>query len=530
MANVTEQLSRIRDTRIRESRERALSDPPRPRRNYHYVPGKAKRFGLGNISDKKSFGGSWSVQGTPARTFVSRKQREMVARSRDVIMNNDYARQFMRMFVQNVIGEDGIRFQASARKRNGTLDSDLNEALQEAWMEWGQAVNCDLSEQESFVEIQQACATSLCTDGEFFIRIHEDKSKFGLKLQVLDAQRCSPVETRKFQYARNHALYNGILFDRPTMKPVAYLFGGEHTNDNYYDDSSQKYDKIPAEEILHGFLRERIGQHRGLPVIHTALSRTFSLDRYEESALQAARTGSGRAGFFEVDPNIPGAEEATENEEIEIDPNSFTELPPGWKIGSYDPTYPHEMYEEFVRSGLRGMASGMGVSYHDLSNDLTDVNYSSIRQGALNIRYNWKLLQKWFIRRKHEKVYRRWLPIQLMRGNLRVGRRVLTLNDLARCLEVTWTGRRWDWIDPKSEAVANTEQIKNMLISPSQVIRDLGRDPEEVWRQVAQDIESMKAAGIPEALVIDIFAKQITQFYEDKEIENDNASTPKKRS
>ena len=40
----------------------------------------------------------------------------------------------------------------------------------------------------------------------------------------------------------------------------------------------------------------------------------------------------------------------------------------------------------------------------------------------------------------------------------------------------------------------------------------------------------MKAAGIPEALVIDIFAQQITQFYEDKEIENDNSSTPKKRN
>ena len=212
-------------------------------------------------------------------------------------------------------------------------------------------------------------------------------------------------------------------------------------------------------------------------MIHTALSRTFSLDRYEESALQAARTGSGRAGFFEVDPNIPGAEEATENEEIEIDPNSFTELPPGWKIGSYDPTYPHEMYEEFVRSGLRGMASGMGVSYHDLSNDLTDVNYSSIRQGALSIRYNWKLLQKWFIRRLHDRIYRHWLTMQLVRGTLRVRRRVLDLTDLQKCLDVTWTGRRWDWIDPKSEAVANTEQIKNLLISPSQVIRDLGRGP-----------------------------------------------------
>ena len=500
-----------------------------PRQSRHYIPRKATRFGLGNQSDAKSLGTKWSVRSVPARTFVSRKQRDMVARSRDVVMNNDYGRQFLRLFVQNVIGEDGIRFQASARKRNDTLDSDLNETLQENWREWGHELNCDLSETESFVELQQTAATSLVTDGEFFVRMHEDKSKYGLKLEILDGQRCSPVETRKFQYARSTALYNGILFDRPTMKPIAYLFGGEHTNDNYYDDSSQKYDRIPASEILHGYLKERIRQYRGLPIIHTALQRTFSLDRYEESALQAARIGAGKAGFFTVDPNVAGGEEATQDETIEIDPTSFTELPPGWNIDKYDPTYPHEQYDEFVRSALRGIASGIGVSYHDLSNDLTDVNYSSIRQGALNVRYNWKLMQNWFVRRLIDKVYRRWLMIQLSRGTLKVGRRVLGLTDLKRCLDVTWTGRRWDWIDPKSEAIANTEQIQNLLISPSQVIRDLGRDPEEVWRQTAQDIESMKAAGIPEALVIDIFAKQITQFYEDKEIANDNSSTSKKR-
>ena len=503
------------------------SSPP-PRTRYRYIPMQAERFGLGNATDEQSLGKKWPVLGVPARTFVSRRQREQVARSRDVCLNNDYARQFLRMFVQNVIGEDGVVFQGSARRRDGTLDADMNEMLQMSWLEWSDEINCDLAGQDDFVDIQQAAATSLCTDGEFFIRTHEDNSKFGLKLQILDAQRCSPVETRKFQYARNHALYNGILFDRPTMRPVAYLFGGEHTNDNYYDDSSQKYERIPAEDIFHGYLKERIGQHRGLPVIHSALNRTFSLDQYEESALQSAQVGAGAAGFFKVDPNVAGGEEATEDEEMTIDPRQFNELPPGWEVDTWDPNYPHEQYEPFVRSGLRGMASGMGISYHALSNDLTDVNYSSIREGALNTRYNWKLLQKWFVRRLHNKTYRQWLMIQLMRGTLRVRRRVLDLTDLQKCLDVTWTGRRWDWIDPKSEALANTEQIKNLLISPSQVIRDLGRDPEEVWRQIAQDIESMKAAGIDEALIIDIFASQITQFYEDKEMENDNSSTAKK--
>ena len=325
------------------------------------VPRRAMRFALGNASDQQSLGRKWSANSAPARTFISRNQREQVGRSRDVCMNNDYARQFLRMFVQNVIGEDGIKFQGSVRKRDGTLDADINEILQEAWMEWNDEMNCSLSEDESFIDIQQAAATSLCTDGEFFVRVFEDDSKFGMKLQMLDAQRCSPLETRKFQYAHDEALYNGILFDRPTMKPIAYLFGGEHTNDNYYDDSSDRYDRIGAHEILHGFLKERIGQHRGLPVIHSALNRTFSLDKYEESALQAAQVGAGAAGFFEVDVDGVGAtEEATENEEMVIDPRHFNELPTGWKLTTYDPNYPTRTVRGFCKVWAEGYGIGDG--------------------------------------------------------------------------------------------------------------------------------------------------------------------------
>ena len=82
------------------------------------------------------------------------------------------------------------------------------------------------------------------------------------------------------------------------MKPVAYLFSGEHTNDNYYDDATHRYDRIPAHEIVHGFLRERIGQKRGLPPIHTALSRTFNLDKYEGVLLSPVRRSVQRNPHF----------------------------------------------------------------------------------------------------------------------------------------------------------------------------------------------------------------------------------------
>ena len=514
----------------RDNPEMSSHTSRRPRRSRHWVPSEAIRFGLDQQS--QSFVSKWQTYSTPARTFIARNQRKLVARSRDIIMNNDYGRAFLRMVVQNVVGENGIRFQCSARTKDGTLDTDVNEAVESAWAEWSDEMYCDIAEQESFVDIQQTLITSLCTDGEFFARTHVDESsKYKLRLQVLDPQRCSPVETQKFQSTRKDALINGIIFDRPTGKPKAYLFSGEHTNDNYYDDSTSRYDRIPASEIIHGFLRERVGQKRGLPIIHTALNRTYSLDKYEEAALQSARVGAAKAGFLTWNDEIPPDEEGLDGMEMSSDPFSFTELPPGLGISTWDPTYPHEQYDQFVRSMLRAISTGMGVSYHDLANDLTDVNYSSIRQGALDVRENWKVMQRWFIRRLLKKVYRIWLPIQLRNGTIKLKNgRILTLMDLEKCLEVTWTGRRWDWIDPRSEAIANVEQIRHFLASPSQIIRDLGRDPQEVWRQIAQDIESMKKAGIPEELILDALSNQIQQFEVDTGDETSSQKSQKSRS
>ena len=503
-----------------EKRETRNNPENRPRRSRaHYVPSKSKRFGLDMQGE--SFVSKWQTYSTPARLFIARNQRKLVARSRDIIMNNDYGMSFMRMVKQNVVGENGIRFQSSARTKDGTLDTEVNEAVEKAWMDWSSEMYCDLAEEESFVDIQQSLITSLCTDGEFFTRIHHDESsKYKMRLQVLDPQRCSPVETRKFQNKGKEDLCNGILLDRATGKPVAYLFGGEHTNDNYYDDSTHRYDRIPANEIIHGFLRERIGQKRGLPIIHTALNRTYSLDKYEEAALQSARVGAAKAGFLTWNDEIPPDEDGLDGMEMSSDPFSFTELPPGLGISTWDPTYPNEQFDTFVRCMLRAISTGMGVSYHDLANDLTDVNYSSIRQGALDVRENWKVMQQWFIRKFCRKVFRQWLPLQLRNGSIKTAKgKILTLMDLDKCLEVTWTGRRWDWIDPKSEAIANVEQIRHFLVSPSQVIRDLGRDPQEVWRQIAQDIESMKKAGIPEELILDALSNQIQQFEVDSENE-----------
>ena len=43
-------------------------------------------------------------------------------------------------------------------------------------------------------------------------------------------------------------------------------------------------------------------------------------------------------------------------------------------------------FDSFVKANLRGVASGMGISYNNLADDLESVNYSSLRQAALDER------------------------------------------------------------------------------------------------------------------------------------------------
>ena len=72
------------------------------------------------------------------------------------------------------------------------------------------------------------------------------------------------------------------------------------------------------------------------------------------------------------------------------------------------------------------------------------------------------------------------------------------------------------------------EKLRHLLTSPSQIILDLGADPQEVWRQIGQDIKAMIAAGIPEDMVIDAMTSKIQQFeVTDADTDTGNG-TPKK--
>jgi capsid protein len=68
-------------------------------------------------------------------------------------------------------------------------------------------------------------------------------------------------------------------------------------------------------------------------------------------------------------------------------------------------------------------------------------------------------------------------------------------------MAVQFQARRWEWIDPAKDVKADVEAIDNLIKPRSQVIRERGRDPREVYAEIAADIEDMRAEGIPEEII-----------------------------
>lgn len=440
-------------------------------------------------------------------TFISLRQQVLVARSREQWSNNDYVRGYIRRCRQNIVGDHGVKLHSRVAKKNGKLDRVAVKAIETAFEEWAQPGNCDVTGKLSWRELQALAVEHAARDGEYIFRkiySSADAGPFGFALQVIDPQRL-PVKYEQTNYGQNgHFIRQGIEFNQ-YGRPVAYHFSStDEWNNYFYTYAGNGYVRIPAKQIIHGFVTEMAGQKRGLPWTATGLFRMRHLEGFENSAVQNAHASASKMGFIKYREGF--GPEADDDDDvagsINADRLSFHELPEGAELDKFDPLYPNGEFAVFNKAMLRGAATGWGVAYNGLANDLEGVNFSSIRDGKIDERETWKELQVWLIKGLCRPVFEEWLAISLLKQMIVAPNgNPLPASKLAAYREAHHQGRRWPWIDPKADATAKVTEIRAGLNSPTNVIRESGREPEQVYAEIAEDIQLMKANGIPENFI-----------------------------
>ena len=175
----------------------------------------------------------------------------------------------------------------------------------------------------------------------------------------------------------------------------------------------------------------------------------------------------------------------------EVSPGQFERLPPGLDFKPFDPQHPTTAFDSFIKAMLRGSSAGLGVSYHELSHDLSSANYSSLRQGALGDQDEWRQDQNDLIEEFCQPVFEAWLSMALLTQTV-----TLPVSKFDKFNAATWRPRGWSWVDPKSEMAANGDALDRKLTSHRRICAQNGIDFEELLDEIAQDQALAAAKGV----------------------------------
>ena len=463
--------------------------------------GSAKRAYAGGRNTRFTVG--FSAPHTSADTELQSSLANLRARSRALCRDVVYAKRAKAVVINNVIGA-GIGIQANVSSSRATLRKPLNDKIESAWADWSQAKNCHTGGGLHFADFERAVMSEVFVSGEAFIRKHYrafGDSSVPLALELIEAERIADEYEVPQPLDPGSMMRLGIevdLFNRP----VAYWVKEIHPNElrTKIDGRTAKLVRIPADQMFHLRLIERWPQTRGEPWLHAAIMRLNQLGEFEDAAVIAARIGASKVGFFENpegDIGIADGEEANGTPNMTVEAGEFTQLPPGYKFNSWDPNYPNDVFEPFVRAALRGIAAGVGVSYESLSRDYSQSNYSSSRLALIDDRDLWRTLQQWYIRNFRQPLHAEWLQLATLAGAVPIRPDEFILNK-ARYEAVRFKPRGWSWVDPTKEVNAYKEAVRCGFTTVSDVINATGNgmDLEDVLEQRRAELDMMEEADL----------------------------------
>lgn len=431
----------------------------------------------------------WLATANSINTELRSDLDRLRSRGRDLAKNNDYAAKFVGMVRNNIIGPGGVRLQVRVQDAPGQPDRMANAAIEAAWAKW--CATATLDGRQTLRDLCNTLVGGLPSDGEFLVqqvRGTAAGNPFGYALQPIDVDRIDT--TYNTALPGGAAIINGIEVDAYRRPVAVHIFAG-HPNDGSHSNRTRA--RLPLADCIHAFHTQTAGQLRGVPWMAPGMLSLHHLGNFKLAALLAAEHGANHYGFFTTpDGQAPfGADDGTGAQVVTSQPGTYDTLPAGVSFTAHESKYPEQNFGPFVKTTLQRIASGWGVAYHSLANDLEGVSYSSIRSGTLEERDRWADDQQWFIDAFLEPVFNAWLTMALANGQITMPNgSALPLAKRDKFARHEWQPRRWEWVDPKSDMEAKVLGVKAGLMAPQDLSASMGYDFEDVMANIkaAQDL------------------------------------------
>lgn len=414
-------------------------------------------------------------------------------RARTLARDDVYVKRYLNLLKTNVVGDKGMTLQVKARNTDGGLDVIGNQIIEDSFYQFGLKGNCTADGRLSWIDLQKYVLEATARDGEAFIQVVRNRAfTHGIAFHPIEADLIDEQKNERLKDGREIRM--GIELDQ-YKRPIAYWVKKKHPGDyDFATISVNQSERVLAENIIHIYDPIRAGQTRGEPWMAPAISQLKMLNAHREAELVASRMAASKMGFFISDNGEDAPADDYDNNVpiIDAEPGTFHQLPNGVDFKPFDPSHPATAFSDFQKGILRGIASGLGVSYASLSNDLEGTSYSSIRQGALEERDAYRMLQQFLLEHFVIPAYSIWLQHVMEFGYISIP---ATRFDKFFAAS-HFRPRGWQWVDPQKEVNAAIAAMHNGIMSMQDVATQYGRDVEETFSQWQRDKEMADQFGL----------------------------------
>ncbi|OMQ41066.1 phage portal protein [Pseudomonas putida] len=420
----------------------------------------------------------WRATGADANAENAPALAKLRNRARDQRRNNPFAERAITGIADNAVGAGIVPLPLAKRDRDGLRLMDL-------WKSWAETTSCDADGLEDFYGLQHMVMEAVAESGECLIRRRRRFSSDGLpvpvQLQVLEADF---LDENKAATIGLNEVIQGVEFDALGRR-VAYWLFDRHPGSNAAWGSLQST-RVPAEDVIHVFLRKRPGQARGYTWLAPVIQRMSSFDEMEDAVMEQAKIAACFAAFVTKDPETHTGVKKGPALIDRMEPGIVQELSMGEAVSfGTPPTF--NGYTTYSWQALHAIAVGLGVPYELLTGDLKGVNFSSGRMGWLNFArrvdvWQWRML----IPQLCDQVWRWFMEAQ-----------VLLPGGVTDDVKAYWVPPRRDMVDPKSETENVITRVRNGLTTWPDALRELGiTDPKRHAEQIKKANEMIDEYGL----------------------------------
>ncbi|WP_346730422.1 phage portal protein [Caballeronia sp. dw_19] len=353
----------------------------------------------------------------------------IVSRVRDVVRNDGWASAAVTRTIDNVIGADfrpiskpdylALQSMTGIKEFDHVWADEFGQAVEANYRSWAHDPGryCDTQRNLTMPQLMALAFRHKCVDGDALGMLHWRPQRIGIgraryatAVQVIDPDRLSNPQLNFDQ----QTMRGGVEVDEDGAA-VAYWIRRAHQGDWFSAEKSLHWDRIPRETdwgrpiIIHDFDHDRAAQHRGgAGMLAPVLQRLKMLIKYDGTELDAAIINAIFGAYIESPFDDEFASEALEDSDrlktysdhraefhadrkMRIGDARISHLFPGEKIGTVSASRPTSNFADFENAMLRNVAAGTGTSAQMISQNWSDVNYSSYRAAMLEV---WKTFHR----------------------------------------------------------------------------------------------------------------------------------------